>query len=146
MKALKHELKFKSASSNPRVTSSNPQLTSSNSRVTSSNPRVTSSNPQITSSDPRAVSSNPRIIKSNTNFERRNLNSPQKSYPLHPRWFWRNFHLKLKTKKWRYQFCVIKKFYINICVRISFKKIEYLFFFGDSNIEENIIILSHRIK
>ena len=40
LKALKHELKFKSASSNPRVTSSNP-------RVASSYPRDTSSNPYI---------------------------------------------------------------------------------------------------
>ena len=48
----KHELKFKSASSNPRVTSSNPRVTSSNPRVTSSNPRVTSSNPRVTSSNP----------------------------------------------------------------------------------------------
>ena len=43
-------MKFKSASSNPRVMSSY-------SRVTSSNPRVTSSNPQITSSDSRNIKS-----------------------------------------------------------------------------------------
>ena len=33
-------MKFKSASSNPRVTSSNPRVTSSNPWVTSSNPRI----------------------------------------------------------------------------------------------------------
>ena len=57
LKALKHEFKFKSASSNTRVTSSNP-------RVTISNPWVTSSNPWVTSSNLRVTSSNPRIIKS----------------------------------------------------------------------------------
>ena len=57
LKALKHEFKFKSASSNTRVTSSNP-------RVTISNPWVTSSNPWVTSSNLRVTGSNPRIIKS----------------------------------------------------------------------------------
>ena len=57
---VKHELrvmswiKFKSASSSPRVASLNP-------RVTSSNPRVTSLNPQVTSSNPRVKSSNPLV-------------------------------------------------------------------------------------
>ena len=57
MKAQKHQLKFKSASSNPRATSWNPL-------VTSPNPQFTSSNPQITNSKPRFTSSNSRIIKS----------------------------------------------------------------------------------
>ena len=57
LKALKHDLKLKSASSNPRVTSSN-------SRVTRSNPWVTSSNPWVTSSNLRVTGWNPRIIKS----------------------------------------------------------------------------------
>ena len=38
-------MKFKSASSNPRVKSLNPRVTSSNPWVTGSNPRVASSNP-----------------------------------------------------------------------------------------------------
>ena len=74
------ELKFKSASSNPRVTSSksqvtnsNPQVTSSNSRVTSSNPRVTSSNPQVTSSNSQVASSNPRVTSSNPQVTSSNL-------------------------------------------------------------------------
>ena len=57
-------MKFKSASSNPRVTSSNHKITSSNPRVTSSILRVTSENPRVTSLNPRDTSSDPRIIKS----------------------------------------------------------------------------------
>ena len=49
--------KFKSASSNPRVTSSNPQATNSNPRVKSSNQRVTNSNPRFTSSNPQVQES-----------------------------------------------------------------------------------------
>ena len=77
----KHELTFKSASSNPRVTSSdrrfsvsNPQVTSSNSWATSSDLQVTSwslrvtcSNPRVTSSNTQVTSWNPRIIKFNEN-------------------------------------------------------------------------------
>ena len=51
------ELKFKSASSNPRVTSSNPRVKSSNPRVMSSNPRVMSSNPQVIESMKTQVNS-----------------------------------------------------------------------------------------
>ena len=58
-------MKFKSASSTPRVTSSNPRVTSSNPRVTSLNPRVTSSNPRVMSSNPPATSSNPQVTTSN---------------------------------------------------------------------------------
>ena len=50
-------MKFKSASSNPRVTSSNLRVTSSNRRVTSSNPQVKSSSLQVTSSNPRIIKS-----------------------------------------------------------------------------------------
>ena len=50
-------MKFKSVSSNPRLTSSNP-------RVTSSNPWAKSSNSRVTSLITRFTSSNPRIIKS----------------------------------------------------------------------------------
>ena len=57
MKSEKHKLKFKCASSNPRVTSSSPRVTSSNLRVTSSNPRVTSPDLQVTSSNPRIIES-----------------------------------------------------------------------------------------
>ena len=38
------------------------------------------------------------------------------------------FHKKLKNKKWRDQFFVTKEFLTNICVRISFEKIERLVF------------------
>ena len=67
LKALKHNLKFKSASSNPRVMSSNPRVTSSNPWVRSSNLRVTSSNPRIiksmkTQANILKVSSFPKII------------------------------------------------------------------------------------
>ena len=71
-------MKFKSASSDPRVTSIytrlmssnprirslNPQVRSSNSRVTSSDPRLTSSNSRVTSSDQWVTSSNPRVTSS----------------------------------------------------------------------------------
>ena len=40
LKALKHELKFESASSNPRVTNSSPWVTSSNLPGTSSDQRI----------------------------------------------------------------------------------------------------------
>ena len=67
LKALKHELKFKSESSNPGVTSSNPRVTSSNRRVTTSDLRVTSSNPRIIKSmktqvNSLIISSFPKII------------------------------------------------------------------------------------
>ena len=93
LKALKHNLKFKSASSNPRVMSSNPRVTSSNPWVRSSNLRVTSSNPRIiksmkTQANILKVSSFPKIINpmfwagwGNINFERSDLNFPQESYP-----------------------------------------------------------------
>ena len=83
LKALKHELKFKSASSNPRVTSWNPQVTSSNARVTSSNPWVTSSNLRVMSSNPRImkpmqtqvkslkISSFPKITRNATRYNNR---------------------------------------------------------------------------
>ena len=45
--SLKNELKFKSASSTPRVTSSNSRVTSSILRVTSSNLLITSSKPRV---------------------------------------------------------------------------------------------------
>ena len=67
LKALKHELKFKSTSSNPRVTSLHPRVTSSNPWVRSSNLRVTSSNPRIIKSmktqvNSLKISSFPKII------------------------------------------------------------------------------------
>ena len=67
LKALKHELKFKGASPNPRFTSSNPWVASLNLWVTSSNLRVTSSNPRIIKSMKNQVnrlkiSSFPKII------------------------------------------------------------------------------------
>ena len=40
LKAKKHDLKFKSASSNPRIPSSNSWVTTWTLRVASSNPRV----------------------------------------------------------------------------------------------------------
>ena len=65
MKSEKHKLKFKCASSNPRVTTSNL-------RVTSSNPRVTSPNPQVTSSNPRIIESikTPQIALNVSHFLR----------------------------------------------------------------------------
>ena len=67
LKALKHDLKFKSASSNLRATSSNPRVTSSHPWVASSNLRVTSSNPRIiklmkTQVNSLKISSFPKII------------------------------------------------------------------------------------
>ena len=67
LKALKHELKLKNASSNPRVTSSNPRVTRSNPWVTSSNLPVTGSNPRIIKSmrtqvNRLKISSFPKII------------------------------------------------------------------------------------
>ena len=50
--------------------------------------------------------------------------------------FTATFYQKLKNKKWRYQFRITKEFYTNIRVRISLKKLEFLFFSGDSNVEE----------
>ena len=55
-------MKFKNASSDPRVTSIYTRLMSSNPRIRSLNPRVTSSDQWVTSSNPRVTSS--RIIKS----------------------------------------------------------------------------------
>ena len=93
LKALKHQLKFKSTSPNRRVTSSNPWVTSSNPWVTSSSYkwRVTSSNPRIIKSMKTQVNSLkislfPKILNCsaesvNTNFERNDLNFPQKSHP-----------------------------------------------------------------
>ena len=75
--ALKHDLKFKSASSNPRVTSANP-------RVTSSNPRIIKS--MKTQVNSLKISLFPKILNCsaewvNINFERNDLNFPQKSHP-----------------------------------------------------------------
>ena len=56
LKAWKHELKFKSASSDPRVTSSNP-------RVKSSNPRITKWNQQFKSPSSRVIKSMKAHIK-----------------------------------------------------------------------------------
>ena len=53
-------MKFKSASSNPRVTSSNPWVTSSNLRATSSNPRIIKSTKTQVNS--LKISSFPNII------------------------------------------------------------------------------------
>ena len=39
-----------------------------------------------------------------------------------------------RNKKWRFQFRVKKEFQTSICVRISFRKIECLFFCGDYKI------------
>ena len=64
-------LKFKSASSNSRVTSLNQQ-------VTSSSPQVTSQNLWVKSSDPRVTSSNLRVTiyklwEKSTSYENWNL-------------------------------------------------------------------------
>ena len=116
---MSSKLKFKRASSNPRVTSSNPRVTSSNPRVTSSNSRVTSLNSRVTSSKFTSYqfkSMSSRIIKS----MKMEVNSLQI--------FTRNQKIR------RCQFHVKEEFETSICVRISFKKIECLLFCGDSNI------------
>ena len=84
LKAEKHKLKFKSVSSNPRVTSSNLQATGSNPRVMSSNLRVTSSNPRVTSSNTWVTSSNPRVQELMKTQVNNLLKQPSKTYFLRP--------------------------------------------------------------
>ena len=111
LKALKHQLKFKSTSPNRRVTSSNPWVTSSNPWVTSSNLRVTSSNPRIIKSMKTQVNSlkmssfpkiiNPKLfgwVKKHKLWKKRPIFSTEKS----PRFFFPIFNTKLYAAPFNY--------------------------------------------
>ena len=111
LKALKHNLKFKSASSNPRVMSSNPRVTSSNPWVRSSNLRVTSSGPRIIKSMKTQVNSlkissfpkiiNPKLfgwVSKHQLWKKRPKFSTEKS----PRFFFPIFNTKLYAVPFNY--------------------------------------------
>ena len=111
LKALKHQLKFKSTSPNRRVTSSNPWVTSSNPWVTSSNLRVTSSNPRIIKSMKTQVNSlkissfpkiiNPKLfgrVSKHKLWKKRPKFSTEKS----PRFFFPIFNTKLYAVPFNY--------------------------------------------
>ena len=111
LKALKHELKFKSTSSNPRVTSLHPRVTSSNPWVRSSNLRVTSSNPRIIKSMKTQVNSlkissfpkiiNPKLfgwVSKHQLWKKRPKFSTEKS----PRFFFPIFNTKLYAVPFNY--------------------------------------------
>ena len=83
-----YDLKYKSASSNPRVprlklriTSSNPWVTSSNPRVMTSNSQVMSSYSQVVGSYSQVISSDPRVTNSNPQVSNSNP-QVQKSFNL----------------------------------------------------------------